>query len=113
MQTSEDTREALALLPLPSLDHLSEQQVRGITCVFSGATLTTATAVTLGVRHATRAGEPVSWYPRASRHAMHGAAYTALIKHVFTGCKPCDDDKTLNECATGVALRRLMREYRR
>lgn len=104
--------DALALLALPALGRLSDQQVRGITCVWGGEALTTGMAVDLGVRQTQRAGDPVSWYPRACRRCVHDTAYAALLGHA-SGCGLCETAQTLDECETGVTLRHLMREYRR
>lgn len=51
--------------PLPPIADLSEQQVRGIACVYCGITLDNATAIDLGERPASRAGGRVRWFPRA------------------------------------------------
>lgn len=106
------TREipALELLAPPSLDGLSEQQVRGITCVWGGETLSAATAVDLGVREGRRVGQPFSWYPRACRDCVQREALRTLHVHAPT-CTQCVHDAA--RCETGVALRRLMRHYRR
>ena len=61
-----DVTAMLALLPLPDLDGLSEQQVRGAACVWTGVVLTPATAVDLGRRTASRAGVSVPWFPRGT-----------------------------------------------
>lgn len=56
---------------LPPVGDLSEQQVRGIACVYCGITLDNATAIDLGERPAGRAGGRVRWFPRACQ--QHGA----------------------------------------
>lgn len=104
------TTSALKTLTLPDLDGLSEQQIRGITCVWDGITLTPATAVPLGVQEASRAGAPVSWYPRACRRCVADRAYKAILDHTLS-CERCVDEPAL--CDTGRALNRLVRECRR
>jgi hypothetical protein len=112
--SSEDARtttvDALALLTLPALDGLSEQQVRGVACVWTGVILTPETAVDLGPRTASRAGVSVPWFPRATRPAVHRAAHRAILDH-GSCCEQCVDD--FYQCPTGVGLWRLAREYRR
>lgn len=104
------TIDVLALLILPGLDTLTEQQVRGTACVWDGVPLTNGVAVDLGPREASRAGQPFSWFPRACRKCTHDRAFAALHEHAPT-CEQCVDDA--GRCETGRALQRLMREYRR
>lgn len=100
----------LAIVPLPSIGDLSTQQVRGIYCVWNGVVLTPATAVDLGVQKASRAGQPVAWYPRACRPCVHEHAYAALIRHTEACGDGCREDAS--GCDTGRVLRHLMREHR-
>jgi hypothetical protein len=111
-ETKPDTSpaDALALLTLPALATLSEQQVRGKACVWTGVVLTPATAVDLGQRTAIRAGGVVPWFPRATRPAVHRAAHRQIMEH-GSQCEQCVDD--FYQCETGVGLWRLAREYRR
>lgn len=104
------TTSALKTLTLPDLDGLSEQQIRGTACVWDGITLTPATAVSLGIQAASRAGAPVSWYPRACRRCVAEHAYRAILDHT-RDCTRCVDEPAL--CETGRALNRLVRENRR
>lgn len=90
---------ALALLPLPAIADLSEQQVRGITCVWDGVALSPSTAVDLGPHTFKRLGEPVQWYPRACRQCMLHRFYD----HV-DGCATCKTDAAC--CELGAAMRR-------
>lgn len=53
------------LQELPPIGTLSEQQIRGTACVHCGIHLDNATAVDLGERHVSRAGQQVRWFPRA------------------------------------------------
>ena len=102
---------ALSELALPALDELAEQQVRGTACVWNARhPLTNGTAVDLGPRQAARAGQPLTWFPRACRPCVHDQAYSVLLDHA-PSCEQCVDNAA--ECPIGRALRRLMREYRR
>ncbi|MFG2412246.1 hypothetical protein [Streptomyces goshikiensis] len=47
------------------MSELTDQQVRGSACVHCGICLDNGDAVDLGERTASRAGEPVRWFPRA------------------------------------------------
>lgn len=103
-------RPAIELLPLPSPSELTEQQVRGITCVWDGVALAPGTAVDLGTRTMKRLGSPVNWFPRACRSCAAEAALRALHEHA-PSCEQCVDDAA--GCPTGHALNRLVREGRR
>ncbi|MDT0435033.1 MULTISPECIES: hypothetical protein [Streptomyces] len=110
--TNHDVLAALALLHVPHPDRLTDRQRAGSACVFSGIPLTVTGATDLGPRATTtRHGDPVSWYPRAHRGEIPRAALAALHAHA-PGCAPCRDRATLDDCPTGAALRRLMKEYR-
>jgi hypothetical protein len=102
----------LDALALPPLTGLSERQVRGMACVWDGIILTPATAVDLGVRSASRAGEPVSWYPRGCRGCVALQAHRGLLTHGTT-CTVCAREETAASCELGRGLYRLVREYRR
>lgn len=108
-ERTSSTVEVLALLPLPAIADLSEQQVRGITCVWDGIALTPATAVDLGVRTMNRLGEKRQWYPRACRRCIGDGAYRLLLDH-SPACDRCRKD---GGCELGRALNRLVREGRR
>lgn len=110
------TIDALAVLTIPSLDTLTEHQVRGITCVWDAVRLTNGVAVDLGARKAQRAGSPVSWYPRACRSCTYAAAFTQLTIHVVDRdeCKAgssAEDPGDASKCGTCMDLLRLMKEY--
>jgi hypothetical protein len=109
-ESASTTIDALALLTLPDLDGLSEAQVRGRACVWTGVILTAETAVDLGPRTASRAGGSVPWFPRATGPAVHRAAHREILDH-GARCEQCADD--FYQCPTGLALWRLAREYRR
>jgi hypothetical protein len=100
----------LAALPLPAYNGLSEQQVRGFTCVWDGVALSPGTAVDLGPRTFKRLGEPVQWFPRACRRCALAQAMQALVKH-GQSCEQCVDDHT--QCPPGLNLVRAVREARR
>lgn len=103
--------DALAILTIPQLGDLTERQVRGITCVWDAAPLTNGVAVDLGVRKASRAGQPVSWYPRACRPCVAVAAVAQLHTHA-NSCDNCRPDDNVWCDITG-ALARLVTEYQR
>lgn len=110
--TSQASTSALDLLAIPDIAGLSEHQVRGMACVWDGITLTSATAVDLGVQSASRAGQPVSWYPRACRGCVALQAHRALLTHATT-CRECAREDTAPACELGRGLYRLVRKYRR
>lgn len=108
--TAQDTTEALALLPLPALDGLSKEQVRGASCIWCATTLAADTAVDLGERRHKRLDGHFSTFPRACHACVHDAAYAVLMDHA-PRCEQCVDEAA--GCDMAVALRRLMREHRR
>ncbi|MGW0865727.1 hypothetical protein [Streptomyces sp. NPDC002611] len=101
---------ALALLEIPSLDGLTEQQVRGFTCIWDSdeKPLTEETAVALGERG--------KGHPRGCPEHVSNAAMGALFTHCMGDCEPCSQtnrdvvDGAVQEtaCEIGVALRRLV-----
>lgn len=101
--------EALGLLTLPDLATLSEQQVRGVACVWDGIALAPETAVDLGARTAVRAGRDVSWFPRACKSCVHTAARLEFLTHI-PSCEQCADE--VSECTQGFGLLRLTKAYR-
>ncbi|MGV9755448.1 hypothetical protein ACWDUC_06370 [Streptomyces tricolor] len=101
---------ALDLLPLPEFHTLSQDQVRGATCVWDGVGLSSATAIDLGERKLKRVGGRVSWFPRACRRCALEQAMNTLVAHSQT-CEQCVDDSNL--CPTGSGLVRAVREARR
>lgn len=100
------TQPALAALPLPEYDDLTQDQARGATCVWSGTRLTGETAVDLGPR---RDGDG-TWFPRACRPCAAKQTMDALVEHSH-GCEQCVDDHNL--CPEGSTLVRAVREARR
>lgn len=109
--TNQISASVLTLLAIPSIAGLSEHQVRGMSCVWDGIALTPATAVDLGVQSASRAGAPVSWYPRACRGCVALQAHRGLLTHGTT-CTVCAREETASSCEIGRGLYRLVREYR-
>lgn len=102
---------ALALLELPPLDGLTQEQVRGASCIWCDTPLATETAVDLGERrHKRLGGGRFSTFPRACRDCVHDAAKDAFWAHPGC-CEQCADDAAM--CETATALRSLIREYQR
>ncbi|MFF3330902.1 hypothetical protein ACFYWX_15265 [Streptomyces sp. NPDC002888] len=103
--------EALALLALPALDTLTEDQSRGRTCVWGDEDLTAETAVDLGERVIQPDGStpPVRWFPRGCRGCVAKRALDALFDHA-PQCEPCVQEPS--ECAVGRGLARLVRGFR-
>lgn len=111
MSTEASIRDrAIEALTVPSLDALSEQQVRGYVCVWGGEALADETAVNLGPRRKRRLDGYYNIYPRACRACTHNAALTALHRHT-SDCPRCRTDAA--GCNLTVGLRRLMGECRR
>lgn len=110
--TSTPALDALALLTLPGFDSLVERQVRGAACVWDGIPLTSAAAVDLGPREVQQLDVERTWYPRGCRRCVHDVALRELHIHA-PDCKLCGSTTRLDDCRTGTALRRLMREYGR
>ncbi|MEU0742229.1 hypothetical protein [Streptomyces sp. NPDC006134] len=104
--TQEIPPEVLALLALPESDTLTPDQVRGAVCAWCPRRLTGATAVDLGEL----TGDDGRWWPRACGPCVGRRAHQALYAHAPL-CEPCVDD--VGRCATGRALPRLVRRYRR
>lgn len=94
---------ALALLELPDVDTLSDEQRRGAICVWGRRQLTAESAIDLGER---QLADGRFWFPRADRHCVHRAAMLALQLH-SQACEQCTDD--YRGCADGYGLVRLVR----
>ncbi|MEV7343932.1 hypothetical protein [Streptomyces sp. NPDC093544] len=100
-----------AVHPVPSVDTLSEAQVRGGGCVWCGVTLDNRAAVDLGERTFDVQGvEARRWFPRGCLTCAGARFYRALLGHAGT-CEQCADDQS--QCETGTALRKAVRESRR
>jgi len=108
---------ALGLLELPSLDGLTEEQVRGFTCMWDSGEkpLSEETAVALGARRKRRLDGEYELHPRGCPEHVSHAAMEALFTHCMQDCEVCGrTEKTVvngvmqePSCEIGVALRRL------
>lgn len=103
--TPTDTTDGL---PLPSLDTLSEAQVRGKACVWCTGTLNNGTAIDLGARPVKYAGRATtSWFPRGCRRCTAIEVVGPLDAHTAS-CVACN---TLGGiCSTGGWLASLRRQ---
>ena len=99
--------DALAILPLPDHNSLSQQQVRGTACVWCGVALAPDTAVDLGERRIRVLDDHVTTFPRGCRQCTGQAAYNALFDH-SPMCEQCVNNAA--GCETGRQLRRLVKE---
>ncbi|MGW0372569.1 hypothetical protein ACWDZW_27505 [Streptomyces coeruleorubidus] len=109
--------QALTLLELPSLDGLTEEQVRGFTCIWDSdeKPLAEEAAVALGPRRKGRLDGEYDWHPRGCPEHVAHAAYEALFVHCMGDCEPCSGeeaavvDGVVQEvrCEIAVTLRRL------
>ncbi|MEU5394502.1 hypothetical protein [Streptomyces tibetensis] len=100
-------QQALALLTLPSLDGLTEDQARGFTCVWDSSEkpLAEDVAVDLGRQHLRGCPEHVA-----------RESYEALFRHCMEDCEDCgrteeqvkDEVSQETSCEVGVTLRRLV-----
>ncbi|MDG9717389.1 hypothetical protein [Streptomyces sp. DH24] len=110
--TYEIPAEVLEVLALPSLDRLTDDQVRGADCVWCRERLTAETAVALGEHMSPLSGttSPMRWFPRACREDTANRAHAALFTH-SPMCEQCVDEA--GRCEVGLWLYRLVREGRR
>jgi hypothetical protein len=109
---------ALGLLELPSLGGLTEEQVRGFTCVWDSSEkpLVEEAVVALGARRKKRLDGEYEVHPRGCPEHVAHAAYEALFRHCMEDCEACGrpeekaEDGVAQEssCEVGVALRRLV-----
>ena len=104
-----NTADAVALIALPPLDDLTEEQLRGATCIWCGQDLTTDTAVDLGERRHKRLDGHYSTFPRGCRTDANRAAVSALHDHAGI-CEQCVDNPSA--CGEGMALVRLEKSFR-
>lgn len=105
-----DPRMAPVELPAPRT--LSEPQRRGRACVWCAVTLTPQTAIDLGERREVDSHGSLrwSWFPRGCRACAGVRCYRALLDH-SASCEQCADEPAL--CATGRAMRTILRAVRR
>jgi hypothetical protein len=101
------TIDVLALLALPDVDDLSDDQRRGAVCVWGDSPLTPLSAVDLGER---QADDGTNWFPRGCRWHAQRRAMEALQAHSGS-CEQCVDDHA--QCPAGLGLVRLVKETRR
>jgi hypothetical protein len=99
--------DARTLLPLPSLDHMSERQLRGVVCVWGGEELVNGMATNLGPRPKKRLGGVYQVFPRACRSCVRKEAGRVLDVHRGS-CEQCTNDAAL--CATSAALEELAKK---
>lgn len=107
--------EVLAVLAMPPLDGVNEDQVGGRACVWCRSPLTIETAVPLG-EHMTDVDESTAVsamraFPRGCRACVHERAHRGLFAHGST-CNLCRDEETAAACTVGRGLYRLVREHR-
>ncbi|MFD5266767.1 hypothetical protein [Streptomyces sp. NPDC058335] len=101
------TVDALAIISLPPLDGLAEEQLRGAACVWCGAGLTTDSAVDLGERRHKRLDGHYSTFPRGCPVDVTRAAVQALHDHAGS-CEQCAD--AAEHCTVSLALYRIVRQ---
>ena len=116
MRTTEGIpAEVLAVLAMPPLEGVSEEQVGGRACVWCRDLLTIETAVQLG-EHMTDVDESTAVsgmraFPRGCRACVYERAHRGLFAHGST-CNLCRDEETAAACTVGRGLYRLVREHR-
>ncbi|MYS16889.1 hypothetical protein [Streptomyces sp. SID4982] len=93
---------ALALLQLPDLAALTEDQKAGRACVWGGGRLRLDTAVDLGeTLH-----DGMHVFPQSCWPCIADRAYRALGPH-SVDCEPCHDRDHWRDCPIGGALHQL------
>lgn len=102
------TTNAVALLALPPIRTLTEDQVRGKTCVWDGILLARGAAVDLGTRTTMRAGAQVRWFPRACQRCAHEKLRRLRDLHTRT-CATCSPTSL---CQDGILLGEAERRTR-
>lgn len=102
--------DALALLPLPEPEALTEPQLCGRACAWCETPLSNDTAIDLGERTSNAHGTTASWFPRTCRTCM-GPHVQQTAAHHASMCELCVDN--LAACDTARALRRLSLEHTR
>lgn len=112
MATS-STDNALALLPLPEPDTLTEAQLCGRACVWCWVPLSNDTAIDLGERTSDAHGTAASWFPRACLDCVQPHVVQTAQHHALT-CEQCVGDMASTDtavCDTARVLRRLVLEH--
>ena len=90
----------LDLLRLPDPETLTDDQLRGATCVWCDQRLNAELAVDLGERT-----EPIRWFPRGGRDCAAKQALLGLFDHT-PHCEPCRNEAP--GCDVGRGLNRLV-----
>lgn len=104
--------DVLAVLVLPSLDDVTDDQSRGATCVWDDVPLKTDMAVDLGEQLSPLKGTAgrMRWMPRACPACVLERAKRARFAHA-TMCEQCADEAA--PCEIGQGLSELVRRYSR
>lgn len=115
---ADELGHAMALRQLPSVGSLTDQQLRGWSCVWCGTGLTVGTGISLGDRrHRPERGAAYWWFPRACAEAAECArrecrsadpGYRALLDHTLN-CTTC---QTGGRCRSASELRLAWQEAR-
>jgi hypothetical protein len=113
--TEEIPAEVLAVLAMPPLDGVNEEQVGGRACVWCRSSLTIETAVPLGEHmtqvEASTAVSGMRCFPRGCRRCVHERAHRGLFAHASL-CRLCRSEESAADCTVGRGLYRLVRENR-
>lgn len=114
--TEEIPAAVLAVLALPALDTLNNEQIKGQACVWCRVQLTIETAVPLGEHMAPVEGTAsiagMRCFPRACHGCVSDRSHRGLFAHGST-CKLCAAKETAEDCSVGRGLYRLVRDHRR
>jgi hypothetical protein len=112
--TDEIPAAVLAVLALPPLDELTDEQAGGRACAWCRDLLTIETAIPLGEHMAPVEGSTsisgMRCFPRACRTCVADRAHRGLLAHGST-CSLCRDEETAADCTVGRGLYRLVREH--
>ncbi|MFI6337854.1 hypothetical protein [Streptomyces sp. NPDC050535] len=95
---------------LPSVEELSEEQIRGRACVWCTVALELAAGIDLGARPGQFAGSGVSWFPRGCPSCVIRMIYPEQVSHA-SQCTACNTRGGI--CSKGDELRSLLRQARR
>jgi hypothetical protein len=109
----------IAILGLPELTKLTDDQVRGANCIWCKASLTADTAVDFGEQTSPAPWSTsvigMRWYPRACPNCTADRAHRGLLDHApdCSDCRKQPEPGEPTQCETARALYRLVREGRR
>lgn len=98
------TVDAATLLPVPDHGDQSDQQFRGVACVWCGVILSPATAVDLGPRRIRLLDGHITARPRGCRPCVADHLPATQQAHA-AGCERCADSP--GACETARSLRHL------